>query len=214
MISAAPKIQLIMELRRLGISDLAILSAIESVPREEFIEDRYRGEAYCNAPLPIAHGQTISQPYIVAYMTQELKLHDRCVVFEVGTGSGYQAAVLSRLCRRVVTIERFRGLKEQAEQRFDALGLENITVILGDGMKGWPDLAPFERIMVTAAAREVPAELLGQLADGGIMIIPVGGADFQVLTRITRTDDAFEYERLLDVRFVPLLPGLARSHEH
>jgi protein-L-isoaspartate(D-aspartate) O-methyltransferase len=210
MIFVAPKIQLIMELRRLGILDAAVLSAIETVPREIFVGENLRADAYRNMPLPIAHGQTISQPYIVAFMTQELKLSERSVVFEVGTGSGYQAAVLAKLCRRVITIERFRGLREQAQRRFRELEIENITTILADGSKGWPELAPFERIMVTAAAAEAPPALLEQLDDGGIMIVPIGGPDFQSLTRITRNDDEFVYERLLDVRFVPLLPGLAR----
>lgn len=214
MTDAAPKIQLIMELRRLGISDSRVLSAIELVPRDLFVDAAFAHEAYSNIPLPIAQGQTISQPYIVAYMTQELKLDERSVVLEVGTGSGYQAAVLAHLCRRVFTIERYRSLLHEAQQRFRTLGLENITTLFGDGIKGWPELAPFERIMVTAATAEAPPALLDQLADGGIMILPIGGAEFQTLTRITRRGDDYDYERLFDVRFVPLLPGLARTSEN
>lgn len=210
---AAPKIRLIMELRRLGIGDTRVLSAIELVPREQFVAASFETDAYNNTALPIAQGQTISQPYIVAYMTQELQLESHSMVFEVGTGSGYQAAVLAHLCRRVFTIERYRSLREEAQRRFKTLGLENITTILGDGIKGWPDLAPFGRIMVTAATTEAPPALLEQLADGGIMIAPIGGHDYQSLTRITRRGDRFEYERLLDVRFVPLLAGLARAGE-
>jgi len=207
----ANKIRLIMELRKQGISDQRVLSAMERVPRERFVPPSFGAEAYENIPLPISQGQTISQPFIVAYMTQELQVTDRSVVLEVGTGSGYQAAVLAQLCRRVYTIERYRSLKQEAERRFAELGLHNVTTRLGDGGKGWPELAPFERIIVTAAAAEVPAALGEQLADGGLMLIPVGDSFVQTLTRVTRHGDALQHEPLLDVRFVPLVEGIARG---
>jgi protein-L-isoaspartate(D-aspartate) O-methyltransferase len=204
----AHKIRLIMDLRRQGITDKGVLSAVERVPRELFVPEAMRSEAYENIPLPISQGQTISQPFIVAYMTQALCLGDRDRVLEIGTGSGYQAAVLAQLCRRVCTIERYRTLLAQAEGRFEDLKLHNITTRLGDGGKGWPELAPFARIIVTAAASELPQTLADQLDDGGIMIVPVGPSGDQTLIRVTRQDDGFKEERLLDVRFVPLVDGL------
>lgn len=204
----AHKIRLIMDLRRQGIADKGVLSAIERVPRELFVPDAMRSEAYENMPLPISQGQTISQPFVVAYMTQALCLGGRDRVLEIGTGSGYQAAVLAQLCRRVCTIERYRTLLAQAEGRFEDLKLHNITTRLGDGGKGWPELAPFARIIVTAAAPEMPQTLADQLDDGGIMIVPVGPSGDQTLIRVTRQDDGFKEERLLDVRFVPLVDGL------
>jgi len=206
----ASKIRLIMDLRKQGIHDNRVLSAIERVPREMFVPDAFRAEAYSNIPLPISQGQTISQPYVVAYMTQELLLDDRSVVLEVGTGSGYQAAVLAHICRRVYTIERYRSLRDEAAARFQELELHNVTTRLGDGSKGWPELAPFDRIMVTAAAPDVPTALVDQLDDGGIMIVPVGPGSMQTLLRITRHGDDVQHEDLLDVRFVPLVKGLAR----
>lgn len=206
----ASKIRLIMDLRKQGIHDNRVLSAIERVPREVFVPDAFRAEAYSNIPLPISQGQTISQPYVVAYMTQELLLDDRSVVLEVGTGSGYQAAVLAHICRRVYTIERYRSLRDEAAARFQELELHNVTTRLGDGSKGWPELAPFDRIMVTAAASDVPTALVDQLDDGGIMIVPVGPGSMQTLLRITRHGDDVRQEDLLDVRFVPLVKGLAR----
>ncbi|MDE0726502.1 MAG: protein-L-isoaspartate(D-aspartate) O-methyltransferase [Alphaproteobacteria bacterium] len=204
----AHKIRLIMDLRRQGITDKGVLSAVERVPRELFVPDAMRSEAYENMPLPISQGQTISQPFVVAYMTQALCLGGRDRVLEIGTGSGYQAAVLAQLCRRVCTIERYRTLLAQAEGRFEDLKLHNITTRLGDGGKGWPELAPFARIIVTAAAPEMPQTLADQLDDGGIMIVPVGPSGDQTLIRVTRQDDGFKEERLLDVRFVPLVDGL------
>ncbi len=204
----AHKIRLIMDLRRQGIADKGVLSAVERVPRELFVPDAMRSEAYENMPLPISQGQTISQPFVVAYMTQALCLGGRDRVLEIGTGSGYQAAVLAQLCRRVCTIERYRTLLAQAEGRFEDLKLHNITTRLGDGGKGWPELAPFARIIVTAAAPEMPQTLADQLDDGGIMIVPVGPSGDQTLIRVTRQDDRFKEERLLDVRFVPLVDGL------
>lgn len=209
----ANKIRLIMELRRQGISDQRVLSAIERVPREMFVPDAFVTEAYDNMPLPIAQGQTISQPYIVAFMTQELRVRERSVVLEIGTGSGYQAAVLAQLCRRVYTIERYRSLKEEAEERFSRMGLHNVTTRLGDGGKGWPELAPFERIMVTAAAPDVPQALVDQLTDDGIMLVPIENGVAQTLVRISRNGEEIRREDLLDVRFVPLVDGVAKSRD-
>lgn len=207
----ANKIRLIMELRREGISDRDVLSAIERIPRELFVPEPFRDRAYDNTALPISQGQTISQPFVVAFMTQALQLGDRTKVLEVGTGSGYQAAILSRLCRRVYTIERYRSLLQEANRRFEALRLYNITTRLGDGNKGWPEQAPFERIMVTAGAEAVPRELAGQLADGGIMLVPVGPREEQQIVRVRRDGDDFARDNLLPVRFVPLVDGVARA---
>ena len=205
----ARKIRLIMRLRRAGISDTNVLSAIERIPREAFVPDSFQDQAYEDRTLPIGHGQTLSQPRVVALMTQALEIDRRIKVLEIGTGSGYQAAVLSRLCRRLYTIERHRELQRAAERRFRELRLHNITARLGDGAKGWPEQAPFARIMVTAAAAGIPESLVDQLAPGGIMVVPVGrpGAD-QTLLRVTRNEDGFHEEVLGDVRFVPLLEGL------
>ncbi len=207
---ATRKIRLIMELRRVGITDTAVLSAIERIPREAFVPDSFQDQAYEDRTLPIGQGQTLSRPRVVALMTQALDTDRRMKVLEVGTGSGYQAAVLSRLCRRLYTIERHRELQRTAERRFQALRLHNITARLGDGAKGWPEQAPFDRIMVTAAVEEVPAALLDQLAPGGIMVVPVGrqGRD-QALLRVRRSEDGFHEDSLGRVRFVPLVADLA-----
>ena len=207
----ANKIRLIMELRREGISDRNVLSAIERIPREVFVPEPFRERAYDNTALPISQGQTISQPFVVAFMTQELQLGDRMKVLEIGTGSGYQAAILSRLCRRVYTIERYRSLLQEANQRFEQLRLYNITTRLGDGNKGWPEQAPFERIMVTAGAETVPRQLAEQLADGGIMLVPVGPREEQQIVRVRRDGEDFAQDNLLPVRFVPLVDGVARA---
>ena len=207
----AQKIRLIMDLRRQGILDNDVLSAVERVPREMFVPEAMRAEAYENIPLPISQGQTISQPFIVAYMTQALCLGERNRILEIGTGSGYQAAVLAQLSRRVCTVERYHTLLRQAEACFEALKLHNITTRLGDGGKGWPELAPFARIIVTAAAPAMPQSLAEQLDDGGIMVIPVGTSGEQVLYRITRQGEELKEERLLDVRFVPLVEGMPPS---
>jgi protein-L-isoaspartate(D-aspartate) O-methyltransferase len=205
----AARIQLIMELRQSGINDTAVLSAIERTSREAFVPTAFADRAYENVALPISHGQTISQPAVVAYMTQELRIGSRHKVLEVGTGSGYQSAILSRLCRRLYTIERHRDLLREAESRFSALRLKNITSRVGDGALGWPEQAPFDRILVTAAAPDVPPVLLDQLAAGGIMIVPVGDptADQQLL-RCRRTAAGVDYETLWPVRFVPLVEGV------
>lgn len=210
MTEPARKIRLVMELRRLGIVDTRVLAAIERVPREEFVLPALREHAYENVALPLTHGQTISQPYVVAFMTQALAVGDRHKVLEVGTGSGYQAAVLSHLCRRVYTIERFPQLLREAEGRFEKLKLTNVTSRAGDGYLGWPEQAPFDRIMVTAAAASVPETLRQQLAVGGILVMPVGEEE-QEIVRIKRDESGFQEEKLLPVRFVPLVPGLARG---
>ena len=206
MIEYESKIRLLKELRGQGIADPDVLSAIERVPRETFVPEAFRSRANDNDALPIGHGQTISQPVVVAYMTGELELGGRMKVLEIGTGSGYQAAVLSRLCRRVYTIERYRALLRQAERRFDELRFSNITTRWDDGSRGWPEVAPFERIIVTAAAVDVPPVLLDQLAPDGIMILPVGGDDEdQQLLKCRKRGEEVEYETLWPVRFVPLL---------
>src|SRR3954471_8744634 len=162
-----------MSLRNQGIRDIRVLEAIECTPRELFLEGPFVNQAYADQALPISCGQTISQPFIVAFMTDRLKVDSRRKVLEVGTGSGCQAAILSRLCRRVYTIERYRPLAKAAGERFQALGLSNITQMVGDGMKGWPKQAPFDRIIVTAAATDMPEALVQQLAIGGVMILPL-----------------------------------------
>lgn len=208
------KIELIMALRRQGIRDKRVLNAIERVPRETFINASFRKQAYEDHALPIECGQTISQPFVVAYMTEQLQVTDRMKVLEVGTGSGYQAAVLSKLCRRVYTIERYRTLLKDAVKRFEELHLHNITAKVGDGAEGWPEQAPFDRIIVTAAASAVPRKLVDQLKPGGLMIVPVGapgGRGEQNLVRIERTEEGVKREELLPVRFVPLVEGVARE---
>jgi protein-L-isoaspartate(D-aspartate) O-methyltransferase len=200
------KVRLLLELKREGIDDNRVLSAIEAVPREDFVLPAFRDQAYDNIALPIEEAQTISQPYVVAFMTQALDLGPKMKVLEVGTGSGYQAAVLAHLCKRVYTIERHRELLIGAKKRFERLGLDNIVARLGDGAKGWPEQAPFERILVTAAAKTVPEALKAQLAPGGILVIPVGATVFeQQVLRLRRTETGFAEEPLLPVRFVPLV---------
>jgi len=208
----ARKIRLIMELRQEGITNKRVLSAIERVPREVFVPPSFHDQAYENTALPIGHGQTISQPSVVAYMTQELDVGERMKVLEIGTGCGYQAAVLSKLCRRVYTIERYRELMREAEKRFAELRLHNITTLWGDGARGWPEQAPFDRIIVTAAATALPEALIEQLSVGGIMIAPVGRNTYdQNLVRCRRTDSGFDSETLWPVRFVPLLGGTVEN---
>ena len=204
------KIRLLMELRQAGVTETRVLSAIERVPRELFVPEPFRDQAYANIALPIGTGQTLSQPVVVARMTQALELGDRMKVLEVGTGSGYQTAVLARLCRRVYTVERHRHLLQEAETRFRELGLHNITSRVGDGHTGWPEQAPFDRILVTAAAEELPIGLADQLADGGRMVVPVGPRHGeQHLTRVVRTEGGIDIQPIGAVRFVPLTPGKA-----
>ncbi|HTQ33608.1 MAG TPA: protein-L-isoaspartate(D-aspartate) O-methyltransferase [Stellaceae bacterium] len=205
------KVRLLMELRRAGIFDARVLGAIEKTPRELFVPESFQDQAYENVALPIDDGQTISQPYIVALMTEKLELSGREKVLEIGTGSGYQAAILARLARRVFTVERHRRLVRDAERRFAALRLNNIVTRFADGAKGWPEQAPFDRIIVTAAPPDVPEALLDQLAPGGILVLPVG-AEYhdQRLLRVRRGETGFATEELAPVRFVPLVPGLPR----
>lgn len=206
-------IQLLMELRRQGITDTDILSAMETTPRELFVPAVFRDRAYDNTALPIDAGQTISQPYVVAFMTAALELKPSHRVLEVGTGSGYQTAILGRLVKRVYTIERHAILAEQAQARFKQLKLFNVDVRVSDGIRGWPGQAPFDRIIVTAAAREnPPQELLNQLNIKGLIVIPIDrGVEGQVLVRIRRTAQGFQSTDLLPVKFVPLLEGVAKS---
>lgn len=209
-------IQLVMALRKQGITDMRVLNAMERTPRELFVEEAFGTSAYQDSALPIACGQTISQPYIVAFMTEALAVGEKMRVLEIGTGSGYQAAVLAPLCRKVYTIERHRPLLRAAQARFKALKLDNIVTKLGDGYKGWPEQAPFDRIVVTAAFPEVPESLIAQLKPGGIMIVPVGeqrpGESIsQLLTKIIRTETGVKREALIPVMFVPMVPGLPRE---
>ena len=199
-------IQLVMSLRGGGVTDAKVMGAIERTPRHLFVPQRFGDQAYDDRALPIDCGQTISQPLIVALMTQALKLDDRSKVLEIGTGSGYQAAVLARLARRVYSVERYRTLAKEAEQRFDAMRLTNIVTKIGDGTLGWPEHQPFDGIVVAAGAPAVPEALKHQLILGGHLVIPVGGEQgVQYLERVTRlSDDEFRTEDLGAVRFVPL----------
>ena len=208
MTDAQDQIGLIMQLRRRGIRDANVLRAIETIPRELFVDEAFKDHAYQDIALPIECGQTISQPFVVAFMTEKLDVAPTHKILEVGTGSGYQAAVLSRLCRRVYTVERWRELQKGAEARLAALKIANVTTIIGDGWLGWPPPAPFDRIIVTAAALDAPAALLDQLKDGGRMIIPLGETrDTQTLVQIDKTDEGLVETSLLPVRFVPLVHG-------
>jgi protein-L-isoaspartate(D-aspartate) O-methyltransferase len=210
--SAPKKLRLIMELRRGGIGDARVLSAIERIPRELFVPATFADQAYENVALPIGHGQTVSQPLVVAHMTEALEIGARPKVLEIGTGSGYQAAVLAKLCRRVYSIERHRELLREAEQRLAKLRIHNVTLRFGDGTKGWPEQAPFDRIIVTAAALELPAVLADSLAIGGVLVAPVGeDRRDQQLLRIRRQETGFTTEELGAVRFVPLVAGLPRD---
>ena len=201
------KARLIMTLRGMGVVEADVLSAMERVPRELFVPTALSQHAYENASLPIALEQTISQPYIVARMTAALELTGRERVLEIGTGSGYQAAILSFLCRRVYSIERLRPLLVEAENRFRKLRITNVTSKYGDGAKGWPEGAPFDRVILTCAPAEIPATLLNQLKTGGIMVAPEGRDREQSLVVIRRTEEGFERQELLPVRFVPLVEG-------
>ena len=199
-------------LRRRGISDQAVLRAMDEVPREHFVMPEYGDSAYADQALPIDCGQTISQPYVVAYMTEQLDVEPEHRVLEIGTGSGYQAAILSRLAREVVSVERYRTLAESARERLKTLGYSNVTIVAGDGFAGAPEHAPFDRIMVTAAAEDVPQALVDQLGEGGKMVIPVGPRDgVQHIVKLTKTPGGLTRQNLIAVRFVPLLPGQARE---
>jgi len=200
--------RLIMELRQGGVTDRDVLAAMERVPRDAFVPDFFKDRAWENTALPIGGGQTISQPLIVGLMTQALEATKMMKVLEIGTGSGYQTAILAKLCRRVYTIERVKSLLAGAEAMFEKLHIRNVTAKLDDGSRGWPEQAPFDRILVTAAAPKVPETLLNQLGTGGIMVVPVGAeAEDQILVRIRRDDEGFHHEFLTGVRFVPLVEG-------
>jgi protein-L-isoaspartate(D-aspartate) O-methyltransferase len=214
------RIRLIMKLRTMGIGDTNVLGAIEKVPREYFVPEAVIDQAWDDIALPIGRGQTISQPFVVASMTAALELGDRDTVLEIGTGCGYQTAILCRLVRRVYTIERHKPLLDDAVVRFEQLKIRNVTAIAADGMQGWPTMrgaeaAQFDKIIVTAAARDKPPQaLLDQLKVGGILIIPVGESGAQVLRRYKKeSDDTYAMRDLMDVRFVPLLPDLAGNVE-
>lgn len=205
-------IALIMELRQQGVTDARVLDAMERTPRAAFLAPEQAEQAYENRPLPIGWNQTVSQPFIVGLMTHRLELADRMRVLEIGTGSGYQTAILAKLALRVYTVERNRPLLKQAEQRFQRMGIANVTTRLGDGALGWPEQAPFDRILVTAAAPEMPQALVEQLKPGGVMLIPVGEAGrSQLLLRVTKESSGLKVDDLGFVGFVPLLPGIARE---
>jgi protein-L-isoaspartate(D-aspartate) O-methyltransferase len=206
------RMQFLLDLRRRGIMDAAVLRAMDEVPREKFVMPDHVDMAYADRAMPIACGQTISQPYIVAYMAEQLAVEPLDHVLEIGTGSGYQAAILARLVDQVTTIERYRTLAEAARERFETFGIGNVEVIIGDGMMGAPERAPFDRIIVTAAAEDIPPALVDQLAVGGVMILPLGPHEGpQTLVKLTRTEKGTERTDLIGVRFVPLLPGKARE---
>jgi protein-L-isoaspartate(D-aspartate) O-methyltransferase len=209
---AEAKMQFLFALRSKGVTDKAVLEAMERVDRGAFVQGYFADRAYDDMPLPIACGQTISQPSVVGLMTQALQVAPRDKVLELGTGSGYQAAILSQLARRVYTVDRHQRLVRAARAVFERLGLTNITAFTADGSHGLADQAPFDRIIVTAAAEDPPGPLLAQLKIGGIMVLPVGQSDtVQSLIRVQRTDDGFDYQQLRHVRFVPLVEGLGRD---
>jgi len=199
-------------LRRRGISDQTVLRAMEEIPRDIFVEAADRADAYRDSALGIACGQTISQPFVVAYMTEQLQLQKHHSVLEIGTGSGYQAAILSRLCRQVLTIERYRTLADSARARLAELRCDNVEVMLGDGFDIPASAGNFDRIIVTAALERIPETLTQRLEPGGILIAPVGPHQgTQTLIRMIKTDAGFQRKELVDVRFVPALPGIARE---
>ncbi|WP_290737805.1 protein-L-isoaspartate(D-aspartate) O-methyltransferase [Amaricoccus sp.] len=206
------QMQFVYALRSHGVTNADVLRAMEATPRAEFIEGVFRERAYEDTPLPIACGQTISQPSVVGLMTQALEVTRRCKVLEIGAGSGYQAAILARLARRVYTIERHRPLARAARMLFSRLNVHNITVVIGDGSLGLPEQAPFDRIILTAAAEDPPKLLLEQLRVGGIMVLPVGQSHaVQTLLRIVKTESGLDYTDLGAVRFVPLVEGVAQD---
>jgi len=207
--------QMMLSLRQAGVTDRRVLEAMEATPREVFVERAFRERAFEDRPLPIACGQTISQPAIVGMMIQALQATPRCKVLEVGAGSGYVCAILSRLARRVYGIERHRALALEARERISRLGLGNVTIRSGDGTKGWTEQAPFDRILVSAAADDTPAILLEQLRPGGIMVLPVGQTDeVQQLIKIEKTENGPTYSELCDVLFVPLIEGVPEENGH
>ena len=208
--AAERKMRFLFSLRSRGITDTRVLTAMERIDRGHFVRGLFAERAYEDMPLPISCGQTISQPSVVGLMTQALNLQPRDTVLEIGTGSGYQAAILSLLCRRVYTVDRHRRLVREAQEIFRELGLVNIVAMTADGSFGLPDQAPFDRIIVTAAAEDPPGPLLAQLKIGGIMVVPVGQSDtVQHLIKVTRLESGFDYEELRPVRFVPLVEGVS-----
>lgn len=209
---AATKMQFLYALRSKGVTDARVLTAMEQIDRAAFVTGVFSDRAYEDMPLPIACGQTISQPSVVGLMTQALQVTDRDKVLEVGTGSGYQAAVLSKLARRVYTVDRYKRLVQSARKIFEAQDVTNITSLTADGSHGLSEQAPFDRILLTAAAEDPPGPLLAQLRIGGIMVLPVGQSDaVQSLIRVTRHETGYEYDELRPVRFVPLLEGLGQD---
>lgn len=209
---AERKMRFLFALRSRGVTDARVLTAMEKVDRGLFVKGIFAARAYEDMPLPIACGQTISQPSVVGLMTQALAVGPRDTVLEIGTGSGYQAAILAQLARRVYTVDRWRRLSREATEIFRDLGLVNVTAMVADGSRGLPDQAPFDRIIVTAAAEDPPGPLLQQLKPGGIMVLPVGQSDaVQHLIKVTRGEKGFEYEELRQVRFVPLVEGLGNE---
>jgi protein-L-isoaspartate(D-aspartate) O-methyltransferase len=214
MSTAVAKQRLIAELRRGGIDDERVLAVMTAIPREVFVSATFVERAYDNMALPIGFGQTISQPLVVAAMTQALDIGPRMKVLEIGTGSGYQAAILARLCRRLYTIERYKVLAKDAEKRLLDLRIHNVVFHVGDGTRGWPPQAPFDRILVTAAAGEMPMALIAQLAVGGVMLVPVGDDPVnQTVERVVRTEDGYTREPIMPVRFVPLVGGALPTFE-
>jgi protein-L-isoaspartate(D-aspartate) O-methyltransferase len=208
------RMQFLLDLRRRGIGDAAVLRAMDEVPREYFVPPDMADDAYADRALPIACGQTISQPFVVAYMTEQLALAPQDRVLEIGTGSGYQTAVLARLAREVVSVERFAPLADAARIRLETLGLRNVTVVVGDGAEGWPARAPYDRIIVTAAAQEVPPALVEQLADGGVLVLPLGPhGGTQRLVKLNKSKTELTRQDLIAVRFVPLLNGKPKSSQ-
>lgn len=206
------KMRFLFQLRSRGVTDPTVLEAMERIDRGVFVRGYFEDRAYEDTPLPIPCGQTISQPSVVGLMTQALEVGPRDKVLEVGTGSGYQAAILALLCRRVYTVDRHRRLVVEAEQMFEHFGLTNIVTRVADGSHGLPEQAPFDRIIVTAAAEDPPGPLLAQLKIGGIMVVPVGQSDaVQTLIRVRRTETGFDYDELRQVRFVPLVEGLGQT---
>jgi protein-L-isoaspartate(D-aspartate) O-methyltransferase len=204
--------EFLLTLRRRGIADKTVLRAMDEVPREYFVETAFASSAYADQALPIACGQTISQPYVVAYMTEQLNVSPTHRVLEIGTGSGYQAAILSRLARDVVTVERYRTLADQARERIKALGYNNVEVVTADGFAGMAERAPYDRIIVTAAAEAIPESLMAQLANDGIMILPLGSHEgSQHIIKLTKSQTGTRQESLIPVRFVPMLPGQAQE---
>lgn len=211
MIPSTRKIRLILDLRRRGITDTDLLSAFERVPREAFVPEAFIDKCYEDTALPIGYGQTVSQPSVVALMLQALDVQPAHKVLEIGMGSGYQTALLTHLCRRVYAIERHKELQREAEKRLYALGRNNFTSLAGDGSLGWPEQAPFARIISAASADDVPRKLVEQLEDGGIMVLPVGAErSDQKIIRVERVGQEFEISDLGPVRFVPLVQGEVR----